>query len=91
MEYYFIKNVSKATDKNTNFKDVTIESIHGRNNFSMNNNQFNIYKVYYAKNYGYTTKAGANSALRSIKKFNEWENAAGFWKHETPVIITIEA
>lgn len=74
---YIIKQHYEATEKNTNFAGEVIDYYTGKGHTAIGKNAMPI--PYYIENYGFSTKAAAMRALKSVAEGAKWESSRGFW------------
>ena len=76
MTRYIIKVVCEATEKNDNFYGEIHTHYEGKNHsYETDNGRLK----WFAKEYGFTTKAAALQGLKSANDLAEWETARGYW------------
>lgn len=85
MKRFVIKVTCEATENNNNFKGETRTYYKAKNSTVENPDHLK----YFAKEYGYTTKAAAAMGLKREIDLAEWETANGYWK-DTCELLEIE-
>lgn len=85
MTRFVIKVTCEATENNNNFKGET-QIYYKAKNSSIQNPD---YLKFFAKEYGYTTKAAALKGFKRELDLAEWETAKGFWK-DTCELLEVE-
>lgn len=82
MKKYVIKVVCEATDKNDKFKGET--QVYYKAKYATEENADNL--KWFAKLYGYSTKAAAAKGLEREKRTAKWESEKGFWKDSVELL-----
>lgn len=84
MSKFLIEQTATATEKNKFFKGEVMTSYSGKKGEFINNQN---HIKWFAKEYGFSTKAAAASALKREKEhYDRFEQKYGTWTHEYRII-----
>jgi hypothetical protein len=85
MTRFVVKVICEATENNENFKGETRIYYKAKNASTQNPDHLK----FFAKEYGYATKAAAIKGFKRELDLAEWETANGFWK-DTCELLEVE-
>ena len=83
MKRYIIKEIATGTESNTNFKGEVHTYYHGKQSSTAYTDDL----AWFAKEYGYSTKAAGASAMKNQKENRDWfEQMYNTWIHKLELV-----
>ena len=86
MTKYIFKETATATETNKNFDGVITHYWHGTKGANLDGNH-DCYVSWFAKHYGFKTKAAASKAMKHYKEHLDWfEETFHTWTHKLEIV-----
>ena len=83
MKKYIILTICTAKDNNPNFAGEEQRWLHGKCGALLDAKSYAGSALYFVINNGFSTKAAASRALKSIKESDSFHNEFNYWEYES--------